>query len=160
METEFVLANSGGTTEYRFTQTLINNTPNATWTGFRFELGFGTGANFVLSQLADTLQFDSFENNSTATSNRFALTLDDMKTLDWGGASLPRISSATFSFAIDVPDGLANANPSGLNRFTLRQTPLEAGAATPEPATTLLVGCALGVVGLVLRIVGLPAYAR
>src|SRR5262245_2703377 len=42
IETEFILAQSGGTTEYRFTQTLINNTP-AVWEGFRLELGFGTG---------------------------------------------------------------------------------------------------------------------
>lgn len=60
LETEFVLTNSGGTTEYRFTQSFLNNTP-AVWTGFIFELGFGTGANFVLSQLADTLQLDLFE---------------------------------------------------------------------------------------------------
>jgi hypothetical protein len=150
LETEFVLANSGGTTEYRFTQSFLNNTPTV-WTGFRFELGFGTGTSFVLSQLADTLQFDSFENNSTATSTPFALTVDEMKTLGWGGASVPRFSSARFTFAIDVPDDLADANPSGLNRFTLRQTPIVAGSAVPEPATFGLLGLALAGFGLRAR---------
>jgi hypothetical protein len=150
LETEFVLANSGGTTEYRFTQSFLNNTP-AVWTGFRFEVGFGTGANFVLSQFADTLQFDAFENHSTATSNSFTLTVDEMKTLEWSGASLPRFSSAIFTFAIDVPDDLANANPSGLNRFTLRQTPIVAGSAVPEPATFGLLSVALAGLGLRAR---------
>src|SRR6476620_8879201 len=40
LETEFVLENSGGTTEYRFTQTFLNNT-DPVWTGFRIELGYG-----------------------------------------------------------------------------------------------------------------------
>lgn len=136
LETEFVLAQSGGTTEYRFTQNFINNS-SATWTGFRFELGFGTGANFVLSQLADNLEFDRFENHTTATSNRWAVTVDQAKTLEFGGTPLARISTISFSFAIDVPDDLAAANPAGVNRFTLRQTPL-AASAVPEPGTWLL----------------------
>lgn len=147
LETEFVLANSGGTTEYRFTQTFFNNS-GASWTGFRFELGFETGSSFVLSQLADTLQFDSYEGHSTATSNVWDVLVDEMKTLEWGGATVPRFSTATFTFAIDVPDDLAEANPSGLNRFTLRQTPI-GEAAVPEPGTYALVGLALA--GAVVR---------
>jgi hypothetical protein len=147
LETEFVLGESGGTTEYRFTQTFFNNT-DVVWGGFRFELGFGTGANFVLSQLADALQFDAFEGNSTAVSPAFTLEVDEMKTLGWGGGNVPRFSPATFAFAIDVPDALAGANPSGLNRFTLRQTPIEAAAPVPEPATNALFAVALAGLGI------------
>ena len=53
LETEFVLEQSGGTTEYLFKQNFVNSRFNNQWVGFRFELGFGTGSNFVLSQNGD-----------------------------------------------------------------------------------------------------------
>lgn len=37
---------SGGTTEYRFTQTFINNTGQV-WTGSEFLLGYGVGDAFT-----------------------------------------------------------------------------------------------------------------
>jgi hypothetical protein len=80
LETEFALTNSGGSIEYRSTQSFFNNT-DKTWAGFRFESEFGTGANFVLSQLADMLQFDSFEGHSIASSSAFTLRADEMKVL-------------------------------------------------------------------------------
>jgi hypothetical protein len=55
---------------------------------------------------------------------------------------------AAFTFAIDVPDELAGANPSGLNRFTLRQTPILVGSAVPEPADLWPIGLALTSIGL------------
>src|SRR5687768_8582524 len=58
LETEFVVENSGASTEYRFTQTFINNT-GVLWTGFLFELGFGTGATFTRSTISDELDFDT-----------------------------------------------------------------------------------------------------
>lgn len=140
LETEFVLGNSAGTTEYRFTQTFFNNT-GTDWSGFRFELGYGTGSDFVLSQLADNLQFDAFEGHSTATSPAFTLTIDEMKILGWSG-SVPRFRPAIFTFAIDVPDELSDSNPSGVNRFTLRQIPIEA-SAVPEPSSFALLGLGL-----------------
>jgi len=146
LETEFVLSDSGGTTEYLFNQLFINNS-NWTWTGFRFELGYGTGANFVRSQPADVLMFDGFENRTTANSSKYNVTVDQ-KTLEWNGPALSRISSVSFSFAIDVPDDLTLANPNGTNRFTLRQTPLAATASSaPEPATAGLIGMALAALG-------------
>jgi hypothetical protein len=45
-----------------------------------------------------------------------------------------------FAFAVDVPDDLAVANPYGVSRFTLRQTP---NASVPEPMSLWLVGSGL-----------------
>jgi hypothetical protein len=73
-----------------------------------------------------------------------------MKTLGWSGGSVPRFRPAPFTFAIDVPDQLAAVNPSGLNRFTLRQEPITATAAVPEPSAFGIAGLALAGL-LVLR---------
>src|SRR3954451_5498070 len=117
LETEFVLENSGGTTEYRFTQSFLN-TRSAPWTGFRFELGYGLGNQFVSSGPAELLRFDQANGHSTASSPTFTLKLDSLNRLEW---SIPNVPfGAAFTFAIDVPDGVANMNPSGLNRFNLR----------------------------------------
>jgi hypothetical protein len=147
LETEFELQNSGGTTEYFFPQVFFN-TRNTQWIGFRFELGFGTGDQFVLAAPTSALQFDTLNGQSTATSPVFTLVMNQSNQLDWSVANAPLV--APFSFAIDVPDGLAAANPSGLNRFTLRQTPLVA-AAVPEPAAAGIVGVAL--LGITIRLV-------
>jgi hypothetical protein len=120
METEFVLENSGGTTEYRFTQTFVN-TRSAAWTGFRFELGSGTGAGFVRG---GDVSFDVLNGQSTATSPVFTLVAHSAGVLEWTVGAAPLV--APFAFAIDVPDGM--------ERVTLRQTPLLA-APVPEPAT-------------------------
>src|SRR5215208_2804866 len=42
LDVEFLVANSGGTSEYRVAQTLVNNSGQP-WTDFHFELGFGVG---------------------------------------------------------------------------------------------------------------------
>jgi hypothetical protein len=69
-----------------------------------------------------------------------------MKAL-WGSGNVPRFKAAAFTFAIDVPDELASANPSGMDRFTLRQTPMLIGSAVPEPASFGLVGLDLVSIG-------------
>jgi len=81
----------------------------------------------------------------------FTLTVDEMKTLGWSDGNVPRFRPAVFTFAVDVPDDLLEANPSGLNRFTLRQTPIVAASAVPEPSTFGLLGFALAGIGLRLR---------
>ena len=137
METEFALTNSGGTTEYRFTQTLINNTGRP-WTDFHFELGFGTGASFVRSGDLDGLDFDTPERDPAATSSMFPLLTHQSDTLDWQGATVPSIGVVLFTFAIDVPDNLSAFHPTQLNRFTLRQF-----ATVPEPGLMALLGTGL-----------------
>ncbi len=145
LDVEFVATNSGGTTEYRFTQSLVNNT-GQTWTDFHLELGFGVGAEFVRSSLSDLLDFDTPDIDPVATSSSFASLIHQPDTLDWSDGSVTAVTSTAFTFAIDLPDGLDAFNPSGLNRFTLRQRPTVA-AVVLEPTTLLLFS--LGLAGLV-----------
>jgi PEP-CTERM motif len=146
IEMEFVLEPSGGTTEYRFTQSLVNNTGLA-WTDYHFELGFGTGASFVRSGVVDLLDFDTPDMDPLPTSTVFTLLNHQTDTLEWSGATVPSIGTVLFTLAIDVPDGLETLNPSGLNRFTLRHFPTT--AAVPEPGLLLLMG--MGLVAIVPR---------
>jgi len=141
-EIEFGVANSAGTTEYRLTQTLVNNT-GVPWSGFRFELGFGTGASFVSSGDGDSLDFDAPDRDPAPTSSAFSALDPLSNSLDWSGGSAPSTSSVAFAFAIDVPDGLAASHPLGLDRFTLRQVPIP---TVPEPGVLALLG--LGLAGL------------
>jgi len=69
-------------------------------------------------------------------------------TLEWSGGSVASIGTVLHSLAIDVPDNLSAVNPSGENRFTLRQFPTFGSTAIPEPGSLALLGAALG--GLLL----------
>jgi len=69
---EFVVANSGGTTEYLVTQSLVNNS-GQTWTDFHFELGFGVGTDFIRSGDTDGLDFDTPDQDPAPTSSVFAV---------------------------------------------------------------------------------------
>jgi hypothetical protein len=151
MEVEFNVANSGGTTEYNVTQSLLNLTQSP-WTNYSFELGFGTGANFVRSGVLDLLDFD-FGGNTTPTSNRFGTLSHQSDVIGWSNGSVGFINSVLFSFAIDVPDGLQNINPYGQSRFTLRQVAAAAAPdATPVPEPTSMVLLGSGLLGLVARV--------
>ena len=142
-EAEVVLGDSGGTTEYRITQQIINNS-GVVWSGFQFELGFGTGASFVRSSLPDALDFDAPDATAPPTAVGFSTLVHDDDVIDWTGGVVPSIGFSGFTFAIDVPDHLELFNPYGLNRFTLRQTPNPPPPVpVSEPATLLLMGVAL-----------------
>ena len=142
LDVEFNIANSGGTTEYWFTQSLVNNT-SSLWTGFHYELGFGTGANFIRSTSADLLDLDAPDGDPVPTSGNFSVFDLETDTLEWSGGSVPFVSSLSQAFSIDVPDNLSTLNPGGQNRFTLRQSPTTSSAAIPEPATLTLLGLCL-----------------
>jgi hypothetical protein len=129
VETEFLLQSSGGTTEYRITQQLVNNTGLA-WEGFVFELGFGTGGAFVRSPLTDELDFDAPTLDPIPASPAFPSLDAIADSLTWSGATVGSIGSASFVFALDVPDGLQT--------FTLRQIPVVAPGSVPEPAISAL----------------------
>jgi hypothetical protein len=135
-EVEYVVANSGGTTEYFVNQTLFNLTGQI-WTGFRFELGFGRGSGFVPA--SGGLDFDLPDGDPAPFSSRFSTLSHQPQTLLWSGGTMANLGAAAFSFSFDVPDNLAALHPGGLSTFTLRQTAIaESTAPVPEPATGLL----------------------
>ena len=144
---EFNLDNSGGTTEYRFAPggLVVNNT-GFPLTGFRVELGFGTGANFVRSGAADALDFDEPDRDPAPASARFPTLLHSADLLEWSGATVG-LGGVGVSFAVDVPDGLASFHPAAVNRFTVRLTPV----AVPEPSTSVLILTGLPLLALRLR---------
>jgi hypothetical protein len=142
IEAEFTVQPSAGTTEYRVTQNFVNLSGQP-WSTFAFELGFGTGASFVRSG-ADGLDFDTPDGDPAPTASSFSGLSYQSDLIRWTGGS--GALATQFAFSIDVPDNLQTVNPSGLNRFTLRQTP---NAAVPEPASLLLLSS--GAVGLAIR---------
>jgi len=139
LEVEFVTSESGGTTEYRFTQTFINNTGQV-WSGFEFLLGYGVGDAFTPSGAGDGLDFDTPDADPAPTASLFTVLQHDSDRIEWSGGSVPSIGVLTLSFAIDVPDDLAGSNPDQLSRFTLRQVPIVATQEAPEPSSLWLLG--------------------
>lgn len=144
MDVEFVVADSGGVTEYLVGQAFFNLTGQA-WSGFRFELGYGVGAGFVRSGAGDGLGFDLDSPAPPAASPLFAAVAQGLDTLAFDGGPVTGPAPLPMGFTIDVPDHLADWNPEGQRRFTLRQMPVL--AAVPEPATTLLLAAGLALIG-------------
>lgn len=148
-DAEWVVGNSGGTTEYFTTASLTNDTGFA-WSGLRFELGFGLGASFVRSGGFDFLDFDTPNRDPAPTSTVFtAVDATDSNLLAWSSGVVGIGQSVTFTFSIDVPDNLSTFNPAGESRFTLRSAPV---AAVPEPASLTLLGTALAGLGTSRRL--------
>ena len=150
LDVEYVVVNSGGTTEYRVTTQLpgvVNNTGQE-WRDFHFQLGFGVGASFVPSGALDALDFDTPDRDPSPTSSVFTALSHQADALDWTGGVVPSIGGVRFELAIDVPDNLQLINPNGVNRFTLRQTPTLGPTEVSEPTTaTLLLAGLVGLLG-------------
>jgi hypothetical protein len=153
----FRVVDSSGFTEYFFNELVINSTGTA-WTGYRIELGFGTGGGFVQSSLPDFLDFDAPDNQPTPTASAFSTLGHGANQIDWSDGTLADGSSMTLTFSIDIPNSAQceNTTPAcpvfgeaGQTLgffFTLRQIPLfepgDGGAGpieTPMPATAGLV---------------------
>ncbi len=165
----FQVIPSGGTTEYR-THLLVKNLTQRNWTGYRFELGFGTGENFIKSSLTDLLDFDSptvqgqelpgafisegaepiFSSvglgNITNPSKRLDTIDHRSNSLQFFEGLITPDEFSGFNFSIDIPDGLPN------NQFTLRQIPIAESQSIPENSSALsfLIFGALGT-GLLLK---------
>jgi hypothetical protein len=160
LDIEFVVANSGGTTEYRVTNSLlgvVNNTGQA-WTDFHFQLGFGVGQSFVPSSALDALDFDTPDRDPTPSSTVFTNLNHQTDSLDWTGGSVPSVGVVRFELAIDVPDNLQSINPNSVSRFTLRQTPTVQVAAVSEPITAILLLAALLAMARAIRRPGGSAH--
>ncbi|MCL4814500.1 MAG: PEP-CTERM sorting domain-containing protein [Vicinamibacteraceae bacterium] len=143
---EFNVDNSGGVTEYFYSGNFLNNT-GIVWTDFHFQLGFGTGADFVLAPVGIGLDFDTPNGDPAPTSTAFPTLNHQPNLVEWSGATVnyalgpgPGPFSSAFTLSIDVPDGLTTLHPQGVNRFTMRMFPT---GRVPEPATVSLVGVAL-----------------
>lgn len=147
---------SGGTSEYNFSSTLKNQT-EFDWTGYKFELGFGVGNNFVKSTNFDFLDFDApddgrqelqsfnaLPSNPTVVSigiynpdcvlvgpsQRFTSSSFNSNEINFSNGLVKKSEPIGFSFFVDVPDGLPN------NQFTLRSYPVIQQKSIPESSTT------------------------
>jgi hypothetical protein len=172
MDIRLQVTNSSGSTEYRVTETVINNSP-VIWFDYHVELGFGgfagTPSAFLQSGISDLLDFDTSgqlgqpEKTPAPTSDAFSTVAHSSSVLDFSGGSVAPGESITFSFSIDVPDSgdcsirtpacevIGGANPTGFF-FTLREFPTITGPVDgelPAPPTLLVLGSALFGVGAV-----------
>jgi hypothetical protein len=126
IDIEFTVSTSTGITEYKISESVDNNT-GINWTGYRVQLGFGTGANFAMSPANDGLDFDAPDFDFPGpTSTSMGAGLASQDEIVFSGAQGTGL--AVLNFRIDVPDGLTDG------KFTLRQFPIP----IPEPSTALM----------------------
>jgi hypothetical protein len=144
IDIQFTVVPSDGTTatEYQFSEFVDNNT-GSLWGSYRMQLGFGTGANFVLSAPNDLLDFDSPNYDTPPTSGAFptVLTPDEDQLVYTGG--IHGGGAQPYNFRVDVPNLSLRASPT----FTLREIPI----VVPEPATLIL---------MIIAAIGLAIYRR
>jgi hypothetical protein len=72
VDTVFQVADTGGTTEFQLDEYWTANHTGICWKGFYWELGFGTGSNFVQSDSTDQLDFDTPDKDPMPYSNIFS----------------------------------------------------------------------------------------
>ena len=115
IDMSFVVGDIGiATCEYILTEG-VNNGTGIEWTDYHIELGYGTGAGFVLSPPGDGLDFDAPDLNSPYDFGPFVSLTIGEDTIDAVGGTMPAGAFEVFAFPIDVP--------SGIGHFTIRQYP-------------------------------------
>jgi hypothetical protein len=172
MDIRLQVTNSSGISEYRVTETVINNSP-VIWFDYHIELGFGgfagTPSAFLQSGISDLLDFDTSgqlgepEKTPAPTSDAFSTIVHTSSVLDFSGGAVAPGESITFAFSIDVPDSgdcsirtpacevVGGASPTGFF-FTLREFPTITGPVDgelPAPPSLLVLSSALFGVGAV-----------
>ncbi len=143
IDIEFAVTPSGGVTEYQVFESVDNNT-GAIWNGYLMMLGYGVGADFVLSTSGDGLDFDVPDLDGVVASSAFSEILTNGEAMLFGGG-FHGTGAETIQFRIDVPD--VATLPPGFDRFTLRQFP----SYVPEPTTLLPVGLAIAGTAILAR---------
>ena len=144
VDLEFVVMDTGGTTEYTFEEGVSNMT-GIPWSAYRMELGFGVGSSFVPSVAGDGLDFDALDFDAPpdfSGSGYFTTVSWGEDVIEASGGIFPNFGfpSPLYEFNIDVPDGISS--------FTIRQQPI----AVPEPgALSLLFFSGVAVVCRVRR---------
>jgi hypothetical protein len=129
----FSLGSTDGTTEYKVTEFVDNNT-GIPWSSYKMQLGTGTGAQFVPFTTGG-LDFDAPGFDTPPSSGVFPVVATSPYELNYSGG-LQGTGAQQHVFRLDIPD-------AG-NTFTLRQIP----TAIPEP----------GLLGLMCSVV-LSAFA-
>lgn len=138
----FNVTNSGGVSEYLFTEGVYNNT-GLNWGAYHLELGFGYDATYVRSASGDGLDFDSPSFNSPFNFNPGgslfpSVTVIEDEVFATGGVMSDLTFAGYFRFTVDVPDGITS--------FTVRQSPIPVGV--PEPGSFAL--SVFGLAGLAI----------
>lgn len=137
IDTKLFVEPSGGTTEYYFTETVVNNT-GYSWTGFYFQLGSGIdklfdpfdrpGRPYPISIAIP--KFDTPDRDPNPNSSQFKNLVHRNFSLWWSDGSVAPGETVDFMFSLDVPDDFAGNNI--YEDFTIRQTPV-----VPEPPFVL-----------------------
>ena len=143
IDIEFAVTPSGGVTEYQFFESVDNNT-GAIWNGYSMMLGYGVGANFLLSTSDDGLDFDVPDLDWGLASSAFTEILTNGEEILFSGG-FQGTGAETIQFRIDVPD--VATLPPGFDRFTLRQFP----SYVPEPTSLILVNVAIAGTAILAR---------
>jgi len=105
---EFDVGDDGiATTEYQVTETVVNNT-GFVWIGYQVMVGFGSEAGWVHSPIGDDLDFDSPDDNSPRDFTPFGTLVYGENTIDAVDGVINPGESHTFTYAIDVPNGISH----------------------------------------------------